>query len=326
MSALLVLGCLIWVIKFILFGAAGRVGRPPSGVLTRYVSPADAPVAAATMGGYALGTAIVLTDTRADSQTGILIGAVVAVFMAFRAVERLTVPALGVVGMVCAVIQTVDFIRGGDYDALKTTYRLALTLLVFTCFVFGTVIFNRASALRGERGLALLGVVDVVSFLARPTAADLFSLGSVSHGLFLVGAGTAAFAVGWAASEAVLGLVGIAVVGLSVALNAPNGWLGVVAAVAAACFTAGRSGLYPVRSRVGAPESEWPTSQRRHLAAQLPCLDCAIHAPRSAGRWLCDGGVMNEAELVAWLGVRDAADGDAWPTSVTTTHWPPRRN
>lgn len=231
------MGCLVWIIKFVFFGAKGRVGRPPSGVLTRYVSPADGPVPAATLGGYALGTAIVLTDSRANSQTGILIGAVVAVFLAFRAAERLTIPALGVVGLVCAVIQMVNFIHGGEYDTLKTVYRLALVLLVFTCFVLGTVIFNRSSAIHGERGLALLGLVDIVSFLARPTGSDLFSLGSVSHGLFLTCAATAAFAVGWAVSEAVLGLVGLVVVGLSIVLNAPNGWLGVVAAVAAAGFT-----------------------------------------------------------------------------------------
>ena len=190
------------------------------------------------MGGYALGTAIVLTDPTADEQTGIIIGAVVAVFMAFRAAQRLTLPALGVVGAVCAVFQTVNVIRGDEYDALGVAYRSALVLLVFTAFVLGAAIFDRGSALKGARGLALLGIVDIVGFLARPVGADLFELSSASHAIFLLGAGATAFALGWAASEAILGLVGIAVLGLTVALNAPDGWLGVVAALSAFCFTA----------------------------------------------------------------------------------------
>ncbi len=243
LSLLLVLGCLILIIRFILGGGRGRVGRPPAGVLTRYVSPTDSVVPAAALGGYAMGTAIVITDPHADEQTGILIGLLIAVFVAFPAAQRFTIPALGVVGAVCALIQMGNIMWGGEYDALKTAYRAALVLLVFTSFVAGTVIFDRASALKGERGLALLGVVDVVGFLVRPTGADLFDIDQVGHAAFLLCAGGIAFALGWAASEAVLGLVGIAVVGLTVLLNAPDGWLGVVAALSAAAFTAVGRGI-----------------------------------------------------------------------------------
>ncbi|MEP9385590.1 hypothetical protein [Nocardioides sp. KR10-350] len=237
LAGILVLGCLAWIIKFMIFGGDGRVGRPPKGIGTRFASPADSPIPAAALGAYALGTAIVITDARADSQTGILIGAVVAVFMAFRAAERLTVTALGIVGFVCALIQMVHIVRGQAYDALESGYRLALVLLVFACFLLGTLVFNRASALRGERGLALLGLVDIVGFLTRPTGADMFNLDEISHLLFLFVASSVAFALGWAVSEATLGLVGIAVVGLAVMLGGPDGWLGVVAAVSAVGFT-----------------------------------------------------------------------------------------
>lgn len=238
LSGLLVLGCLIAIIKFMLGGRDSRVGRPPSGIGTRYLAPNDSPIPAAALGGYALGTAIVITDAQADSQTGILIGAVVAVFMAFRAAERLTVAALGIVGFVCALIQMAHIVRGETYDALESGYRLALVLLAFACFVLGTLVFNRASALKGERGLALLGIVDILGFLARPTGTDLFNLDEISHLLFLFIAGSVAFALGWAVSEATLGIIGIAVVGLAVMLDGPDGWLGVVAAVSAVGFTA----------------------------------------------------------------------------------------
>lgn len=231
------LGCLVLIYRFMLGSRRGRAGRPPRGVLTRYLSPADQPLAVVGMGGYALGTAIVVVDPRADAQSGMLIGLLLAVVMAPRSMLRLTVAALGVVGFVCALIQMGSVIVDGEFDALARWYRVALVGLVLVCFAAGALFFDRASALRGERGLALLGVADVVGFLSRPSVVDLSSLEQMSHALFLLGASATAFVVGWAVSEATLGLVGIAVVGLSVALGGPDGWLGVVAAVSAVAFT-----------------------------------------------------------------------------------------
>ena len=126
LSGLLVLGCLIAIIKFILGGRASHRGRPPRGIGTRYLDPTDSPIPAAALGGYALGTAIVITDANADDQTGIMIGAVVAVFLAFRGTpERITIAALDVVAFGCALIQMTHIVRGDPYDALASGYRLA---------------------------------------------------------------------------------------------------------------------------------------------------------------------------------------------------------
>lgn len=238
LSAILVIGCLLAIMKFMLGGRKGRIGRPPSGIGTRFLSPSDTPIAAAAMGGYSIGIVMSLVNAQADGNAGILIGAVVAVFASIRTTGGVTITALSVVGFFCALFQMARIIQGEEHDALESIYRLALVLMVFCCFVLATLIFNRGSAFKRDRGLALLGIVDIIGFLARPTGSDLFNLDAVSHLVFILSAGAVAFALGWAASEATLGLVGIAVVGLSVILGGPDGWLGVIAAVSAAGFTA----------------------------------------------------------------------------------------
>lgn len=237
LSGLLILGCLIWITRFLLGYGRGRVGRPPKGICTRLRDPGEAPVAAAVLGGYALGTAAVLVDPHADSSTAIVIGGIVAVLMAFRGIEPLVKVALGIVACICALIRMGYVVLGDAYDELAVIYRLALVGLVFFCFLLAVMVFDRASALKGERGLALLGIVDIVDFIARPAGVDMFNLAPVGHAAFLVVAAAAAFGLGWAVSEATLGIVGIAVLGLSVIFDGPLGWLGVLAALSAAGFT-----------------------------------------------------------------------------------------
>jgi hypothetical protein len=248
LTGLLVIALLLWILRFIVGGGKGRVGRPPTGFLTRFKDPRSAPLPAAALGGYALASALVILDpTTTDVTSGIMVGVVVAVALAVRAIERYSVLALGFVGLFCGVVVAHDFVFHHRHhnDPQTSTYRAALMLLIFACFVAATVLFDRAAALHGERGLALLGIVDVVTFLASPRGFDTLSMSPVNHGLFVLGACAAAFLLGAAVSEATLGLVAMAVLVVDLAFSKDNHLPAVVAALSAVVLTAAARRVLP---------------------------------------------------------------------------------
>lgn len=234
LGALLVLACLIGVYALLLGGIGGRRGRPPAGVLTRLRDPSKAPIAVAAMSGFALGTMSALTDSHADSSSGVMIGLLLAITLAIPGIGHLTLAACGLVGTIVAFWQLGIFLVG-DGDATSAAYRGALVGLLFACFALAIVLFDRSRALRGEVGLAFFGLVDVMTFLAQPGNRSTLSLDGVSHLAFLALVGAISFGLGWAASEYVLGVVALAVATVSFAESSVVGdarqaWIGLVAA------------------------------------------------------------------------------------------------
>lgn len=249
LGPLLVLGFLIGIYALIFSGGRGRVGRPPSGVLTRLRSPTDAPLGVAALSGLALGGMVTVTDPHADGQSGLAIGVVLAVTLAMPAIQHLTLAACGLVGVIVAVWEALRFTSGEGSDGLVTAYRVALMALILACFGASVVIFGRGSALRGERGLALFGLVEVITFLAHPGNRDSLSLDGVGHATFLVVACGVACVLGWAASEYVLGIVALAVATATMLTNATVGdanaaWVGLVAAASAVVLTVAARALF----------------------------------------------------------------------------------
>lgn len=247
LQALLALGFLIGVYAFLFGSVRGRVGRPPSGIFTRRKSPADVPLSAAALTGLAVGSMLAVTEPAANQVSGLMIGIVVAGFLTPKSVRPQAVWVCGLVAAFVAFWQMGRFALGDDGSQSALVYRVALMLLIFASFCLGALVFDRGPAFKGERGLALFGLVEIVTFLARPTGRDLLYLDEVSHTAYLlIGCGVAGV-LGWATSEYVLGIVAMAVATLtlmsdSVAGDARAAWLGLVAgtsAVACACLFQG---------------------------------------------------------------------------------------
>lgn len=239
-GALILMCAFIGLYAFMFRGTTGRVGRPPRGFLTRGKSPTDAPLGLAAMGAYALGSAAGLTNEEAGGSTGLLIGLLVALVVVVPGVRQLSGPVFDVLGVTLALWAMISFALG-DGDDLGTFYRVSLMALILACFVGAIFLFGRLSAFRGGRGLALLGLVDIVTFLASPSTQDSLSLSAVDHLTFLVVAGGIAFALGFLASEYVLGVVAFAVVSVSllneaVVGNANSAWVALVATLSAVGF------------------------------------------------------------------------------------------
>jgi hypothetical protein len=86
-----------------------------------------------------------------------------------------------------AAWEAVLFIRGdSEFDAWTSGFRASLMLLVFATFVLGVVIFNRGKAIHGHRGLALFGLIEIITFAAAPSGRDIFELAAGGAGTYIV--------------------------------------------------------------------------------------------------------------------------------------------
>ena len=243
LGPILVLAFLIGLYAFIFSGGKGRVGRPPKGVLTRLRDPTGSPLGVAAMCGLALGSMLTLWDSSANGQSGIAIGLILALALSIPAIEHLALLACGfVIANILALINATLFVAGDGVDGLAAGYRLALMALLLACFVGASILFGRMSALRGERGLASRPGRDRHVPCPTRQPCDFRARRDRARGIPL-GRCAVALALGWAASEYVLGIVALAVATLtlledSVAGNADSAWVGLVAAVSAVAFTA----------------------------------------------------------------------------------------
>lgn len=230
-------------------------GRGVGGILTRLTSPSDAPIAAAALCAMTLAAALSRADRLADSSSAIAIGVILGVMVAVPGCQHLTIAACGVVGFALALVDAGRYVFGvSEFGYLALAFRVSLMLLVLACFWLAVVLFDRRSALRGERGLALFGLVEIATFLAAPTGRDIFGFGHVSATAYVVAGCVLAFVVGFAVSEYLLGLIAIALAvtvwfGNAVFGDAGNGdpraaWLGLVAAVVAGVIVLATSAVF----------------------------------------------------------------------------------
>ncbi|MGN6302630.1 MAG: hypothetical protein ACTHN8_16230 [Angustibacter sp.] len=248
-----VLAGLLVVYALVLGGLRGRVGRPPAGIGTRFADPSGEGLAATLLTVLAIGS---LTGAASGS-TGALsvegaaaLGLLLATLLTLGVTRGATTAALSVLGVVAAVVEGAQFVSGPDAGGLGRLYRISLVLLVIACFGAAALVFHRASAVRGARGLALFALIDIAVFLAGPGGAQLFSLSAGRHLVYLGAACACAFLLGWAVSELTLGLaaIGVAVttfglglVGLAPGAHAGDQLVGVIAALVV--FTLVRAGL-----------------------------------------------------------------------------------
>jgi len=247
LSPVLVLAGLIGVFAIIFRGVVPkRRGPGIEGFLTRLTSPSDLPIALATLSSFAVAIALsrlkLLTDTKGAVAVGVLIGILVAVPLS----QQLTVWVCGnVVSPGLAAWEAVLFIRAdSEFDAWTSRFRASLMLLVFATFVLGMMIFNRGKAIHGHRGLALFGLIEIITFAAAPSGREIFELAAVGAGTYIVVCCGLAFLVGARLSEFLLGLISMAVTvtvwfeasvyGDIEAGDPLAAWLGFVAAVSAA--------------------------------------------------------------------------------------------
>lgn len=242
-GTLMLLAALMGVFAILFRGVLPKHrGRGAGGILTRLTSPSDAPIAAAALCALTLAAGMSRVDRLADSTSAIAVGVLLGALVAIPACQHLTIAACGVVGFVIALIDAGRFILGAsEFGYLTPVFRVSLMLLVLACFWLAVVIFDRHSALRGERGLALFGLVEIATFLAAPTGRDIIGFGHVSATAYVIAACVLAFIVGFAVSEYLLGLIALALVvtvwfGNAVFGDIDNGdpraaWLGFVAAV-----------------------------------------------------------------------------------------------
>jgi hypothetical protein len=238
LQGVLVLGCLVGILVFVFKGGKGRVGRPPSGILTRPKPPGQEGLGLAVLAALALSG---LTNGALGGPAGgAVVGLLVALGTAVAGLRTLTGVAANVLGVAAAAVGAYTFTVSDTFDPLTVVYRISLMSLLFAFFCLGVLVFNRASAVAGARGLALFGLIEIVTYLADPGGADVFVLDDVSHLAFVGIVCVAAFALGWAASEFVIGVTAIAVslaalaYGTAVPGGPEQGWAGVLAMAGAA--------------------------------------------------------------------------------------------
>ena len=200
-------------------GLRGRRGRPPSGVATRYADPTGDGPAAVLLTVLALSAFTGRAQPGIDGRTGGIVGLILAVAFTFPNTARIASPFLSILGVVAAVVESIRFVADPDQGVLGQAYRAALVLLSIACFTLSAMLFHRASALSGSRGLALFGLIDIATFLAGPAGAQLYTLTPARHVIYLVTAGAVSLALGWAASELTLGLTAAGVAAASFSLS-----------------------------------------------------------------------------------------------------------
>lgn len=259
LGPLLAVAFLFGIFAFMFRGTRGRVGRPPSGVMTRQRSPGDTRWVAAAMGGLAIGSALG-AYFHADTVTGVVVGGLLGVLLVIPMLEIFTRLALNAIAFVLSLVAAAVFIAGaGGFDALSSAYRILVIVSILAAFGVGVFVSGGyRAALRGDRGLELFGIVEVATFLAAPSGRDAMSLGVLTNATYLpIAAGVAAL-IGWAASEYVLGVLALAIVLTvwfreSVFGDAYAGWAGIVTAVASVGTVLVLSKVFRLSGRSGAP-------------------------------------------------------------------------
>jgi hypothetical protein len=246
---LVVLAAMLVVMFLVLGGAPGRLGRPPAGLATRRSDPSGTPLALLMLGPLAVLT-LVGDPESGGTQLGAVLGILIGCSAPFAPARALVTTLLGVAGVLAAFVAALAFVRGEGSD-LGVVGRAALMLLVIACFTLGALVGNRASALKGGRGLALFALVDVSTFVAGPVGADLFGLDPARFAVYFVVACVAGVALGWAASEVTLGLsaVAVAVAGLGLTGVGSGGQLSAQMMAVVVCVVVGMLATFAV-SRV----------------------------------------------------------------------------
>lgn len=232
------LAFLLGIFAFMFRGTRGRVGRPPDGFMTRQRSPTETPWVAAAMGGLAIGTALG-AYLHADTSAAVVVGALVGLSLAIPVLRGVSSIVLNVIAFVLALMSAGLFIVGtATVDPLWPVYRVVVIVTVLAAFALGVLIPGHQSALRGQRGLELFGIVEVATFLAAPSGRDAMYLSGVTNITYLLFAIGVAAVIGWIASEYILGVLAIAVAVTvwfreSVYGDATAGWAAIVTAAAA---------------------------------------------------------------------------------------------
>lgn len=246
LGPILVLGLLMGLYAFMFGGLAGRTSARGR-ALTGLADPSQSRLGVAALGGFALGNLAVRIDGAADSVVGFTLGFVLGITLAIPVARQFAIAACFVLGTVLALWTMIEFIAGDEAGDLAVIYRIALMALLFACYVLSALLFGRTSAVRGESGLALFGLVELVTFLAQSGGVTPLGLDRLGHLVFLGIVCGVAFLVGWAATQDgasgfVLGVMALALGTLAfltdaVVGNAQIAWVGLVAALTAAAFT-----------------------------------------------------------------------------------------
>lgn len=205
---------LLGIYRLMLRGGVGNVGRPPRGVWTRLKDPSGAPAGLAAMTSIALASGLTHLDPQTTVTSGAVVGLIVAVAMMVGSRgSRLGVGAWAVelVGIVMAFWELGRFLVG-DGQVLSVAYRISVCVALLGSFALGAVVLRRGSAVRGKRGMALFGLVEIVTFLASPSTQDEFRLDGLATAVFVLVVAALAFTLGCAVSEFTLGISALAVI------------------------------------------------------------------------------------------------------------------
>lgn len=193
-------------------GLGARVGRPPRGVLTRFKDPQGSPFFAAALAAYALAKFLAEVGSTFDATLSISIGILMAILVSVRGLQGVTIVGCNGLAVVLAVYEAFTFVKGdGAFVELESLYRVGLMMVVLLSFVLGAFVGRRDSAIAGSRGFALLALVEVSIFLSAPAGRDFFTIDQLGNGVVMLVIAGIGFALGWAVSEYVLGVVVIAI-------------------------------------------------------------------------------------------------------------------
>lgn len=211
-GVLLVFAFLAFIFSVMFRGVGGRVGRPPKGVLTRLKDPQDSPVFAAALAAYALGKFVAEAGSSYDATASVIIGFLAAILVSVRSSRRFALAVCSVLAAVLAVVEAVAFVRGeGTFVEGESFYRLGLMLVVLLSFVLGAFLGRRDSAIAGPRGVSLLALVEISTFLADPVGRGFLAIDQLGNGILMAVVAGIGVVLGWAVSEFVLGVVVVAI-------------------------------------------------------------------------------------------------------------------
>lgn len=213
LGLLLLLGCVVGTFTVIFRGFGSRVGRPPSGILTRYRDPQGSRFFAAALAAYALAMFLAGIGPTFGASESVVVGFLMAILVSLRSLKGVTIAFCNLLAAFLAFHGAFIFIKGsGSFEGLAALYRLGLMMVVLLSFTLGAFVGKRDSAVAGTRGYALFGLVEISTFLADPTGRDSLALGRMGNVVFMLIVAGVGFALGWAVSEYMLGVVVIAIV------------------------------------------------------------------------------------------------------------------
>jgi len=191
--------------------------RPKSGkahrlsTLRRYRSPDDGGgIAAVVVAAFAAGQLV--ADTDSASQVGALLGVTLAVLSmskSLRPTRNLLVGALGVAASFAAAAEFVTTVP--LCSTVPDTSRWLMLGALLTTFTAGSLAALTASRLRPHAGLALFGVLDILTFLAAPLGTSVLQ---TSGGVVQI---ALAAVLGIAATYAPRPIIGLTAVAVTVA-------------------------------------------------------------------------------------------------------------